>query len=102
MFFFVNLLEYKVDMVSIKTHLKGALGFRSILDIGFLFIVDIFRDVNKWSGSNPISIFCQILAVSPSTMDLVGLCPNLWWCNSREVLLMGIVVLGFDFSFVCT
>ena len=37
-------------IISIKTHLKGALGFSEFLDLAFLFIEDILHDVQKGSG----------------------------------------------------
>ena len=64
-------------MISMNTHLKGVLGFRVVFDIDFLFIVNIWNDVQKSSGSNLGSISYQIFTVSPDSSDLVDLCPNI-------------------------
>ena len=67
--------------ISIKTHLKGSFGFSRILDLAFLFIEEIWHDVQKGYGSILSSISFQILAVSPDNNYLVDLWPNLW-CNN--------------------
>ena len=37
-------------IMSIKTHLKGDFGFSGVLDPAFLFIEEIWHDVQKGSG----------------------------------------------------
>ena len=64
-------------IVSIKTHLKGAFGFSGILDLAFLYIEEIFYEVQKGSGSILSSTSSQTLTVSPAINDLVDLCLNL-------------------------
>ena len=73
----VRLLGAVDGIISIKTHLKGAFGFSGILDLAFLFIEEILREVQKGSGYILSSISSQTLAVSPANNDLVDLCPNL-------------------------
>ena len=51
---FVNILEEKYGMMYIKTHLKGVLDFSVIFDIGCLFIVESWNDVQKGSRSTLI------------------------------------------------
>ena len=60
-----------------KNHLKGDFGFNGSLDLAFLFIEDIFHEVQKGSGSILSSASSQKFAVSPDINDLVDLCPNL-------------------------
>ena len=64
-------------MMSMNTHLKGVLGFRDLFDIDFLFIVNIWNDVHKGSGSNLISISYQTFAAYLDSSDLFDLFPNL-------------------------
>ena len=72
-------------IISIKTYLKGASGFSGILYLAFLFIEEIWHDVQKGSGSILSSISSQTIVVSPAKNDLVDLWPNLWCNNSREI-----------------
>ena len=62
---------------SIKTHLKGAFGFKGSLDLAFLFIEEILNEVQKGSASIFSSASYHTFAVSPAINDLVDLCPNL-------------------------
>ena len=74
---FVRLLGDVEGITSIKTHLKGAFGFKGTLDLAFLLIEEIFQEVQKGSASICSSASSQTLAVSPAIKDLVYLCPNL-------------------------
>ena len=47
----VKLLGAVDGTISIKTHLKGALGLSGISDLAFLFSEEILHDVQKGSGS---------------------------------------------------
>ena len=98
----VKLLEGMSVMMSINTHLKSLLGFRGVFGPGFLFIVDIWHDVQNGSGSTLSSISFQTFAVSPASSDLLDLCPNLWCNNSKETLFLGICFCDFEFSLVFT
>ena len=60
-------------IMAIKTHLKGAFGFSRFLDLAFLFMEEIWHDVQKGSGSTLSVISSQTLAVSPSNNNLVDL-----------------------------
>ena len=73
----VRLLGDVDGLISIKTHVKGAFGFSGILDLAFLFIEEIFHEVQKGSGYILSYTSSQTLSVSPSIKDLVDLCPNL-------------------------
>ena len=73
----VRLLGAVDGIISIKTHLKGAFGFSGILELAFLFIEDIWHDMQKGSGSILISTSSHTLAVSPAMNYLVDMCPNL-------------------------
>ena len=64
-------------MMSMNDHLKVVLSFRVVFDLSFLFIVEILHNVQNGSGSTLSSIYCQICAVFPASIDLVDLCPNL-------------------------
>ena len=74
---FVKFLEDMACMVPMNTHLKGVLDLRGVFYISFLFIVEILHDVKNGSGSILRSMYCQIFAVSPSSSDLVDMCPNI-------------------------
>ena len=87
-------------MVSIYTYLKYFLGFRGVFDLDFLLFVEIWHDVQKGSGSTLSSMSFQNLALSPTSSEIVDLCPNIWWNNSEETFLLGIYFCDFDFSFV--
>ena len=100
--YFVKLLEDVTSMISINTHLKGVLGFIDVFDLYFLFIVDIWHDVNNVSGYTLSSIYCQTFTVSLASSDLVDIFPNLWYNNSKENFFLGICFCDFDFSFVST
>ena len=64
-------------IISIKTHLKGDFGLSGILDLAFLFIEEIWHDVQKGYGNIISSTSSQTLAVSPANNDLVDLWPNI-------------------------
>ena len=89
-------------MMSINTHLKSVLGFRGVFDIGFLFIVKIWHDVQYVSGSTLSSISWQKNPVSPASSYLVDLCPYIWCNNSKENVFLGICFCDFEFSFIFT
>ena len=93
-------MEHKYVIMYINTHLKGVLIFIGFSDLGFLLIVEIWHTVQKVSGSTLISIFWQRLTVSPYISDLLDLCSNLWWNNSRENFFLRI--FDFNFSLVFT
>ena len=73
----VRLLGAVDGIISIKTHLEGAFGCSGSLDLAFLFIEEIFHEVQKGSGSILSSTSSQTLAVSPAINEQVDLCPNL-------------------------
>ena len=100
--YFVKLLWDVNGMMSVNTHMKGVLAFRGVFDISFLFIVKIWHDVQNGSGSTLRPIYCQIFSVSPDSSDLVDMCTNLWWNNSKKKLFLGINFFDFDFSFIFT
>ena len=83
-----------------ETHLKGAFGLSGILDLAFLFIEEIWHDVQKGSGSIISSTSSQILAVSPANNDMVDLCPNLWYSNSKAIFFLAGNLFFFDFSLI--
>ena len=87
-------------IITINTHLKGVLDLRSVFDIEFLFIVDIWYDVHNGSRSILISISYQNVSVSTTSSDLVDLCPNLWCNNPKENFFLGIWFCDFDFTFI--
>ena len=58
-------------IISIKTHLRGAFGLSGILDLDFLFIGEIWHDVQQGSVSILSSISSQTLALSPVNNDMV-------------------------------
>ena len=99
---FVKNLEYMAGIMSMNTHFKGVLIFIGVFDIDFLFIVDIWHDVQNGSGSTLSSISFQTFALSPASSDLLDLCPNLWCNNSKETLFLGICFCDFEFSLVFT
>ena len=69
----VKLLGAIDCIMPIKTHLKGDFGFSGLLDIAFLFMEEIWNDVQKWSGPILSSIYSQTLVVSPDNNDLVDM-----------------------------
>ena len=69
----VKLLDAVDEIMSIKTHLKGAFGLSGILDLVFFFIEEILHDAQKGSGSILSSISSQTLSVSPANNNLVDL-----------------------------
>ena len=99
---FVKLLEDVAGMISINNHLKGVLDFRGVSDLAFLFIVDIWHDVQNGSGYTLSSMFFQTFAVYTASSDLVYLCPNIGCNNPKETFFLGISFCDFFFSFVST
>ena len=80
---YVRLLEDVAVMMSTNTHLKGVVDFREVLDISFLFIVDIWHDVQNGLGYTLSSMSCQKMEASTASSDIVDRCPNLWYNNSK-------------------
>ena len=75
--------------------LGGVLDYRGAFDLFFLFIMEIWYDVQNGSGFVLSSISCQTFAVSPPSSDLVDLCPILWFNNPKETLFFEIFLCGF-------
>ena len=75
--YFVKALEDVAGMVSMKTHFKCFLGLIGVFDTYLIFIVEILYAVQKGSGSTLNSMPCQTFSLSPSSSNLVYLCPNL-------------------------
>ena len=67
----VKFLDAVDVIISIKTHLRGDFGLSGILDLDFLFIEEIWHDVQQGSGSILSSISSQTLALSPVNNDMV-------------------------------
>ena len=85
-------------MLSMDTYVKGVLDFRGVFYLAFVFIVEIWHDVQSGSGSTLISMSCQTFAFYPSSSDLVDMCPNLWWHNSKETFFVGTYFCDFKIS----
>ena len=49
----VNCFGDVAGIMSIKNHLKDAFGFNGVLELAFLFIEDIWHNVQKRSGYIP-------------------------------------------------
>ena len=77
--------------------MKGVFGFSEFLDLAFLFIEEIWHDVQKGSWSILSSIPFQTFAVSTAINDLVDLCPNLWCNNSKATFFLGANLFYFYF-----
>ena len=60
-------------ILSIKIHLKSALGFSGLLDLAVLFMAEIWHDVQKGSGYILRSIYSQALELYLAKNDLVYL-----------------------------
>ena len=58
-------------IMSIKTHVMGAFGFSGFLYLAFLFMEEIWHDVQKGSGFILSSISSQTLLAYPTSNDLV-------------------------------
>ena len=86
--------------ISIKTHLKGAFGLSGIFDLAFLFIEEIWHDVQKGSGSILSYTSFQTLSVPPVNNYMVYLCPNLWCSNSKANLFLAGNLFFFVFSVI--
>ena len=95
-------LEDVASMMSMNTHLNGVLDFRGIFDLGFLCIVEIWYYVKNRLGSTLSWMYCQTYSVSPPSSDLVDLCLNIWWNNTKETFFLGICFCDFEFSFIFT
>ena len=86
--------------IFIKTHFKGDIGLSGISDLAFLFIEEIWHDVQKGSGSILSSTSSQTLAVSPANNYLVDMCPNIWCSNSKAIFFLAGNFFFFDFSMI--
>ena len=73
----VKLLEDMAGIMSMNTHLKGFLGFRGVLNLAFLCILEILHDVQKVSGSTLGLLSCQTFTLYSASSDLVDLCTNI-------------------------
>ena len=87
-----------MESYPLKTHLNGAFGLSGILDLAFLFIKEIWHDVQKGSGSIISYKSSQTLAVSPANKDLVDMCPNFWCNNSKAIFFLSGNFFFFDIS----
>ena len=87
-------------IIPIKTHFKGAFVLSGILDLSFLFIEEIWHDVQKGSGSILSSISPKTFTVSPANNDLVDLCPNIWCNNYKAIFFLAGNSFFFDFSVI--
>ena len=92
----VKLFGAVSGITSIKINLKDAFGFNGFLDLAFVFMEEIWHDVQKGSGSILISISSQTLAVPPSINYLVDLCPNIWYDNSKATFFLGANLFVFE------
>ena len=87
-------------IIPIKTHLKDDLGFSGFLDLTFLFIEEIWHEVQKGSRYIISYISSQTLSVSPANNYLVDLWPHLW-CNwSRSIFCVYGNFFVFDISLI--
>ena len=100
--YFIKSLEYVAVMMSMDTHLKVVLDFGVVFYLYFLLIVKIWHDVQNGAGSTLISMSCQQFSVSPASINLVDLCPNIWCNNSKKKVFLGICFCDFHFSFIFT
>ena len=96
----VKLLGAVDGIISIKTYFKGDFGLSGILDLAFLFIEEIWHDVQKGSGYILSSTSSQTLALSPANNDMVYLCPNLWCSNSKAIFFLAGNLFFFDISLI--
>ena len=83
-----------------KNHLKGTFGFSGILYLAFLFIEEIWHDVQKGSGSILSSIYYQTLSVSPANNDLADLWPNLYCNNYKAIFFLDGNFFFFEISLI--
>ena len=84
--------------IYIKTHLKGDFGLSVILALAFLFIEEIWHEVQKGTGYILRYISSQIFAVSPANSDLMDMCPNIWFNNSKAIYFLAGNLFFFDTS----
>ena len=82
-------------MMSMKTHLKGVLAFRGVLYLAFLFILDIWHDVQNGLGSTLRSMYFQKKSISLASSNLVYPCPNIWCNNSKYTFFFRNLLLWF-------
>ena len=87
-------------IISIKTHFKGDFGFIGFLYLAFLFMEEIWHDVQKWYGYFLSLMSSQKLAVSPSKNDMLDLWPNIWSNNSKSIFFLDGNFFVFGISFV--
>ena len=85
-------------IISIKTHLKGAFGVCGFLDLAFLFIEEIWHDLQIESGYILSSLSYQTLTVSPANNDMVDLWPNIWCNNCSAIFFLDGNFFFFDIS----
>ena len=96
----VKLLGAVNVIISIKRHLKGTFGFSGNLDPVFLFIEEIWHDVQKGSGSILSSIYSQIWAVCPANNDMMDLWLNIWYNKSKAIFFLDGKFFVFDISLI--
>ena len=96
----VKLLDVVDGIMSVKTYLKGDFGFSRFLELAFLFMEDIWHDVQKGYESILSSISSQTLALSPANNDMVDLFPNIWCNNSKACSFLDVNIFVFDISFI--
>ena len=96
----VKLLGDIAVIISIKTHLRCALGFNECFGLYFLFVGDIWYDVQKGYGSILSPISCQKIILHPDINDLLDMCPNLRCNNSKANFFLGDIFFDFDICFI--
>ena len=87
-------------IISIKTHLRGNFDLSRFSDLAFLFIQEIWHDVQRGYGSILISNSSQTLAVSQSNNDLVYLWHNIWWNNCKAIFFLDGIFFVIDIFFI--
>ena len=93
-----NVLGAVDGIIYINPQLKGAFGFDRFLDLEFLFMEEIWNDVQKRSGYILSSISSHTLAVSPANNDIVDMWTNLWCKNSKEIYFLDGNFFVFPFA----
>ena len=78
--------------------MKGAIGFNGFLDLAFLFMEEIWHDVQKGYGSIISSVSSQTLAVPPANNYMVDMWPNIWFNNSKAIFFLDGNFFVFDIS----
>ena len=95
-----KILGAVAGIISIKTHFKGAFRINGFLYLAFLFMEEIWHDVQKGYESILSSISSQTLAVSPAINYIVDLWPNLWCNNSKAIFFLGANFFVFGICFI--